>query len=67
MDGRSTSATEDLQRQALGRIIGRAVAHEIGHFLLASPAHASNGLMRAALDPEHMVNPGTDALQAAGE
>jgi hypothetical protein len=58
-DGRPiTSATEDLQRQALGRIIGRALAHEIGHFLLAAPVHTSNGLMRAALDPERMVNPG---------
>lgn len=60
-DGRPlTTATEDLQNQALGRIIGRALAHEIGHFLLAAPVHASNGLMRAALDPEHMVNPGTE-------
>jgi hypothetical protein len=54
-----TEATEDLRIQALGRIIGRALAHEIGHFLLAAPVHASNGLMRAALDPEHLVNPGT--------
>jgi hypothetical protein len=62
-----TSLTEDLQIQALGRIIGRAVAHEIGHFLLASQTHASNGLMRAALDPERMVNPGTEffKLQAS--
>ncbi len=44
----------------MGRIIGRAVAHEIGHFLLAAQSHATNGLMRAALDPEHLVNPGTE-------
>jgi hypothetical protein len=60
-DGRPlTSATEDLRDQALGRIIGRAVAHEVGHFLLAAQTHAPNGLMRAALDPERMVNPGTE-------
>jgi hypothetical protein len=60
-DGRPlTTATEDLQDQALGRIVGRAVAHEIGHFLLAAQTHASNGLMRAVLDPERMVNPGTE-------
>jgi hypothetical protein len=60
-DGRPlTSATEDTQDQALGRIIGRAVAHEVGHFLLAAQTHAPNGLMRAALDPERMVNPGTE-------
>lgn len=62
-----TSATEDLQILALGRIVGRAVAHEIGHFLFASQAHASNGLMRAALDPERMTNPGNEffKLQAS--
>lgn len=60
-DGRPlTVATEDLQTQALGRIVGRAVAHEIGHFLLAAQTHASNGLMRAALDPERLVNPGDE-------
>jgi hypothetical protein len=67
-DGRPLSdATVDLQHQALGRIIGRALAHEVGHFLLAAPVHASNGLMRAALDPERLVNPGTEhfKLQAS--
>lgn len=67
-DGRPLSvATEDLQNQALGRIVGRAVAHEIGHFLLSTQTHASSGLMRAALDPERMVNPGVEdfKLQAS--
>jgi hypothetical protein len=60
-DGRPLSdATEDLRIQALGRIIGRALAHEIGHFLLAAPVHASTGLMRAVLDPERLVNPGVE-------
>jgi hypothetical protein len=31
-----------------GRALGRVLAHEIGHFLLASPVHAARGLMRAA-------------------
>jgi hypothetical protein len=30
----------------LARVLGRSVAHEIGHFLLRSPAHAHEGLMR---------------------
>jgi hypothetical protein len=62
-----SDATEDLRNQALGRIIGRALAHEIGHFLLAAPVHSSNGLMRASLDPEHLVGPGTEhfKLQAS--
>jgi hypothetical protein len=33
----------------LGVVLGRAVAHEIGHYLLG-PAHASHGLMRANID-----------------
>jgi hypothetical protein len=60
-DGRPLSdATEDLRNQALGRIIGRALAHEVGHFLLGVPGHAKQGLMRASLDPERLVNPGVE-------
>jgi hypothetical protein len=35
----------------LGTVLGRAVAHEIGHYLLNSAAHASHGLMRARFQP----------------
>lgn len=31
----------------LGLVLGRAVAHEIGHFLLSTATHADRGLMRA--------------------
>ena len=31
----------------LGRLLGRAVAHEIGHLLLGTRDHANTGLMRA--------------------
>jgi len=31
----------------LGRAMGRALAHEMGHYLLASKAHSVKGLMRA--------------------
>lgn len=34
----------------LGLVLGRAVAHEIGHFLLATRTHAESGLMRATVD-----------------
>ena len=34
----------------LGLVLGRAVAHEIGHFLLATGTHAAEGLMRATVD-----------------
>ena len=33
----------------LGRAMGRALAHEMGHYLLASKAHSVGGLMRARL------------------
>jgi hypothetical protein len=35
----------------LGRMLGRALAHEIGHFLSESGAHTEYGLMR----PTHSV------------
>jgi hypothetical protein len=31
----------------LGRAMGRALAHEVGHYLLASKAHTREGLMKA--------------------
>ncbi len=34
----------------LGLVLGRAVAHEIGHFLLATGTHAESGLMRASVE-----------------
>lgn len=34
-----------------GTLLGRVMAHEIGHLLLGSPAHRSSGLMRAEWSP----------------
>ena len=34
----------------VGVVLGRAVAHEIGHYLLRTSTHASQGLMRARID-----------------
>lgn len=36
-----------LRDAILGRVTGRALAHELGHFLLRSRHHSSQGLMRA--------------------
>jgi len=33
----------------LGRAMGRALAHELGHYLLASKAHSRTGLMRSSM------------------
>jgi hypothetical protein len=42
----------------LGVVLGRAVAHEIGHYLLATATHADRGLMRAAIDAREFADPG---------
>jgi len=39
----------------LGVVLGRAVAHEIGHYLLG-PAHASQGLMRAIIEAREFAD-----------
>jgi hypothetical protein len=58
-DGKPLSAAmPKIQQEVLGRVMGRAVAHEIGHYLLASRDHATSGLMRAALDADDLVRPG---------
>ncbi len=43
--GQMTRMEENLR---LGRAMGRALAHELGHYLLASKAHARRGLMQAS-------------------
>ena len=39
----------------VGRVFGRALAHEIGHYLLRSPNHSAKGLMRAVQLPSDLV------------
>jgi len=46
-----------LRRQLLGRLLGRAVAHELGHFLFKSREHAGRGLMRANLSVIELISP----------
>ena len=35
-----------LRERIVGRALGRVIAHEIGHYLLATRAHSASGLMR---------------------
>lgn len=51
-----------LRNDALARIVGRALAHEVGHYLLASSKHADRGLMRAVIYPKDLVSAGTSFL-----
>ena len=50
-EGRWPKALRD---QILGRMIGRVLAHEIGHWLLRSSEHSAGGLMRAS-QPAHLL------------
>jgi hypothetical protein len=45
-----------LHEHRLGVVLGRAVAHEIGHFVLMTNTHASHGLMRASIDAREFAD-----------
>ncbi len=40
----------------LGIVLGRAVSHEIGHYLLDTNTHATRGLMRARIDAREFAD-----------
>ena len=44
--------------RVLARVLGRALAHEVGHFLLRSKSHSTAGLMRADLLGSDLMAPG---------
>jgi len=46
-NGQLSQMTTIERRMHLSRALGRALAHEVGHYLLASPDHTSQGLMKA--------------------
>jgi hypothetical protein len=52
----------DAQERLLGRMIGRALAHEVGHYLLASSKHAETGLMKPLISPAEFVREGRKHL-----
>jgi hypothetical protein len=57
-------ARPDISRdERLGLILGRAAAHEIGHFLLNMPTHADTGLMRARFSDREFADPQSTAFQ----
>jgi len=45
------------QEYLLSRALGRALAHELGHYLLKSRAHAPQGLMRATRPSKEFFSP----------
>jgi hypothetical protein len=44
-----------LKPRMVARVAGRAIAHELGHYLLATTDHASTGLMQARFSPDALV------------
>jgi len=53
--GRSIAAWPALGETLLGRALGRSVAHEVGHYLLASSQHTDDGLMRPIFVPDELL------------
>jgi hypothetical protein len=51
----------------LGLVLGRAVAHEIGHFLLSTSSHAERGLMRAHVAAGEFAALGRDQFRLDDE
>ncbi len=54
--GRSHVSPDVVFQHRLGLVLGRAVAHEIGHYLLEDGGHASHGLMRASFQPREFTD-----------
>lgn len=50
-----TDLPADMRERVVGRALGRVLAHEIGHYLLASRLHAPDGLMRAAFRADQLA------------
>jgi hypothetical protein len=52
--GDRVSATAAAAGVDVGELLGRAIAHEIGHLLLGTNRHAARGLMRACWSPSDL-------------
>jgi hypothetical protein len=51
----------------IGRALGRALAHELGHYLLQSKAHTSRGLMRRVWSSDDSFAISRTGFQLTGE
>lgn len=52
-----------LRERTLGRVLGRAVAHEVGHFLFRTSHHTDRGLMRANHRTDDLIGPSRGPFQ----
>jgi hypothetical protein len=67
MVGRTAAMTLAERETLLGRAMGRALAHEVGHYLLGSKAHTARGLMRAKITAAELFAGPRRGLQLAAE
>jgi hypothetical protein len=51
---RNIPAARAASRHLLARVIGRSLAHELGHYLLGSKGHSARGLMRQRLSMKEL-------------
>jgi hypothetical protein len=51
----------------LGTLLGRALAHELGHYLLRSSAHTGTGLMRGRRTIHEFIAPGRKGFDISTE
>jgi hypothetical protein len=61
-----TAVTVGSANLLYGRLLGRVVAHEIGHVLLLSTTHAATGLMRAGMDVMELDGPDDAPVALSG-
>lgn len=61
------SLASGLQDRFLTQALGRSLAHEIGHYLLATADHSATGLMRAQFTPPELLEPSLDAYRLEPE
>jgi hypothetical protein len=61
--GRQLLDLPAMHQYKLGVVLGRAVAHEIGHYLLQSNTHSPYGLMRANIDAREFADLRTGAFR----
>ena len=56
-------STPALSGKMVTRVLGRAVAHELAHFLLNTREHSRHGLLRARFKADDFVSPGLDGFK----
>lgn len=54
------------RQELVGRALGRVLAHEIGHYLLAWRTHTPKGLMRSDFRNDVLIDPDRRMFQIAG-